>query len=137
MGYESKVTLVQLFDDKETDNYASKVMVLDLSKMGYDIGWKELFTASMADQFFYFYADDGNTRIDHKTRDPYDEVYTYAPVKKIYEWVNDPKTIAYYTNSNGYVYERFEMLRVVLNTIMATKCYGADGERAYLVHQGY
>lgn len=82
MGYESRVFVVNVTRGDRYD-FAEKVAEVDMSKMGYNNGWRELFTREIDYKLFM---DDGNTEFDE---DKYGEHLKAAPVERVLEWLKE------------------------------------------------
>lgn len=103
MGYESKIFIVdvkshnQFAIDKITNKpildennspviykgYGQIIAMIDMCKMGYDNGWKELFTNEID---YYIYAEDG----DHDTNtDCYGEHIKSGDINTIIAWLEN------------------------------------------------
>ena len=81
MAYESKVYIVDVHRHERGYVYAEKIAEVNLCKMGYDSGWKELFAKDID---YMLLADDGNTEFD---TDLYGEHMKSCSVNKVIEWL--------------------------------------------------
>ena len=88
MAYESRIYIVevtrktdkqkQMFGENE---YAEKIAIFNLCCMGYDNGWRELFTKPVDFQLF---AENGD---DPLTKDLYGEPLKYADFDTVIRWL--------------------------------------------------
>jgi len=81
MGYESRAYLVALHRYGKKVIWAEDVAKIDLSKMGYGNGWRELFKRDID---YKLYADDRNTQFD---TDCYGEHMKAASVDDVIKWL--------------------------------------------------
>lgn len=81
MGYESKVFIVHVnrFDDGFI--FANKIAEVEMNKMGYGNGWRELFKTDID---YKLYMDDGKTEFD---TDRYGEHLKSCTIEEISAWV--------------------------------------------------
>lgn len=90
MAYESKIIIANTHREKDKKSedfgkayYAEIVAVFNLSCMGYNNGWKELFNKEID---FELYIEDG----DNATRiDKYGEVMKEAELGAVVEWLEN------------------------------------------------
>ena len=118
MGYESKVVIAQ-----ETGNHGFTEVIaeLDLCKMGYDNGWRELFDKPF-DGEVYIENEDEPT-----TEDKYGAKLKYATVDEVFAWCE------LHHCDDGSVYWRQCLLESLLKEI---KLRGMS-DSLIVIHYGY
>ncbi len=138
MGYESKVFVVNAVShntpklDKRTQEpvldknghpimyrgYGQIVAMIDMCKMGYDNGWKELFTKEID---YYIFAEDG----DHDTNtDCYGEHIKSGDINAIIAWLENRIKI-----------DDYRRLKPLLHLLKSFNL--DDWEDLQIVHYGY
>ena len=91
MGYESKITLAIEYGRPIGDIWNHVVASIDMGKMGYYPGWRELFTEPLVgviclNLYNDFYIEDGRVEQNYTQEDPYGEKPTQATVESVYKW---------------------------------------------------
>ena len=81
MAYESRVLFVNVMRREDGFVYARKVAEVDMSAMGYEYGWRDLFTKEIDYKLFM---DDGETEFD---TDMYGDHLKSCSVDKLLAWV--------------------------------------------------
>lgn len=115
MGYESRLIVVNRC---KSINYAEKIAVINMCKMGYGNGWKELFCNPFDCKL---YADDGNTLL---TKDNYGEKLKSADIQTVIDWIE--------TKGRKMNYRRIEPLIGILKGFDTS-----EWEDLQIVHYGY
>lgn len=80
MGYESRIYIVEYH---ATTNFAECICAVNLSKMGYDSTFYDLFTAKIPKDLDFFRCDGGDVPV-HK--DNYDEDLKWADLNAVHTW---------------------------------------------------
>lgn len=85
MAYESRVYVVNVHRHPEIDGttYAEKIAAVNMCKVDYNSGFRELFTTDIDYKLF---KDDGNTEFD---ADSYGEHMKSCAVEKVIAWLED------------------------------------------------
>lgn len=115
MGYESRLYVVEHHES----GFAEKIAVVDMRKMGYSDGWRELFNKEFTGTMFF---DDGNTEIKE---DKYGEKLSYAELETVLEYLKQTQQTTLY-------YRRITPLIGLLEGINK-----ADWHHVKIVHYGY
>lgn len=130
MGYESKVYICNRISNN-VYIYNEVIAAVDMCKMGYDIGWAELFNKKLDGDFLGF--DYGNPRNQDwentELLDAYDKPMLYADIDTVKEWVNNQ-----IDNGNDYI--RLFVLKAVLDSFDKTR-WESDRAKLIVVHYGY
>lgn len=90
MGYESKVYICERNESKYSRNnnvlwvYNEVIAAIDMCKMGYDNGWRELFDKELTGDFYGM--DGGDETI---TEDSYGETLKYTEIDKVITWLEN------------------------------------------------
>ena len=116
MAYESKVYVVEPMN---FIGYANRIAEDRLSNMGYENGWRELFTKDIDYKLFM---DDGETEFD---TDCYGDHLKSCSVEKVLEWVEKEM------QHSGY-YWRLHILHGILKGFIQAGCGSFE-----VVHYGY
>lgn len=80
MGYESRIYVVEYH---KTTNYAECICAVNLSKMGHESTFYDLFTAKIPEDLDFFGCDGGDTPI---YKDNYGEDLKWADIEAIHTW---------------------------------------------------
>ena len=85
MAYESRVYVVNVHRHQINENviYAEIIAVVNMSKMGYDNGWKNLFTTNIDYKLF---KDDGDTEFN---TDEYGEHMKSCSIDHVIKWLEE------------------------------------------------
>lgn len=130
MGYESKVYICNRISN-DVYTYNEVIAAVDMRKMGYDTGWRDLFTKKLDGDFFGF--DHDNPRYqdwtDAELLDAYDEPMMYADIDTVKEWVDDQII-------NGDDYRRLFVLKAVLDSFDKPQ-WESDRAKLIVAHYGY
>lgn len=116
MGYESKIFIVNVISAKDF-RYADEIATVDMSKMGYGNGWRELFKSPIDFKVWY--------RGEEIDTDCYDEHLKSADYNDVIVWLKN------YMRDNEY-YRRVPVLLGILNGINPN-----DWDNLKIVHYGY
>lgn len=90
MGYESKVYVCERNEHKDSRNnnvlwvYNEVIAAVDMCKMGYNNGWRELFNKELTGDFLGM--DNGDETI---TEDLYGEALKYTEIDKVITWLEN------------------------------------------------
>lgn len=130
MGYESKVYICNRISN-DAYTYNEVIAAVDMCKMGYDTGWRDLFTKKLDGDFLGFDHDNPRSQdwTDTEPLDAYDEPMMYADIGTVKEWVN--KQI-----ENGDDYRRLFVLKAVLDSFNKTQ-WETDRAKLIVAHYGY
>ena len=130
MGYESKVYICSRISNNAYI-YNEVIAAVDMCKMGYDTGWRDLFNKKLDGDFLGFDHDNPRNQDWENTEllDGYDEPMMYADIDAVKEWVN--KQI-----ENGDDYRRLFVLKAVLDSFDKTR-WESDIAKLIVVHYGY
>lgn len=130
MGYESKVYICSRTTN-EVYIYNKVIAAVDMCKMGYDTGWRDLFNKKLDGDFFGFdYENPRNQNWeDAELLDAYSEPMMYADIDSVKEWVNQQI-------ENGDDYRRLFVLKAVLDSFNKTQ-WESDRYKLIVVHYGY
>lgn len=88
MGYESKVYVCHKIDTGWDFNYFETIAAVDMSKMGNNNGWRELFNAPIGEEDHWFGMDFG----DYVHEDCYGDIPKYAPIENVVSWLEKEMT---------------------------------------------
>lgn len=130
MGYESKVYICSRIKN-EVYIYNEVIAAVDMRKMGYDTGWRDLFNKKLDGDFLGFdhdnprYQDWENTEL----LDAYDEPMMYADIDTVKEWVNQQI-------ENCDDYRRLFVLKAVLDSFDKAQ-WESDRAKLIVIHYGY
>lgn len=88
MGYESKVYICERHEHKNDNKeiawiYNEVIAAVDMCKMGYGNGWRELFDKELTGVFYGM--DDGH----EITEDSYGETLKYTEIDKVITWLEN------------------------------------------------
>ena len=130
MGYESKVYICNRISNN-TYIYNEVIAAVDMCKMGYDIGWPDLFSKKLDGDFLGFDYDNPRNQDWENTEllDAYDKPMTYTDIDAVKEWVNNQI-------GNGNDYRRLFVLKAVLDSFDKTQ-WESDRAKLIVVHYGY
>ena len=130
MGYESKVYICSRISNNAYI-YNEVIAAVDMCKMGYDTGWRELFNKKLNGDFFGFDYDNPRNQDCENTEllDAYDEPMMYTDIDTVKEWVNNQI-------ENGDDYRRLFVLKAVLDSFDKTR-WESDRAKLIVVHYGY
>ena len=130
MGYESKVYICSRISNTGYI-YNEVIAAVDMCKMGYDTGWRDLFNKKLDGDFLGFDHDNPRNQDWENTDllDAYDEPMMYADIDAVKEWVN--KQI-----ENGDDYRRLFVLKAVLDSFDKTR-WESDRAKLIVAHYGY
>ena len=130
MGYESKVYICNRIGNNAYI-YNEVIAAVDMCKMGYDTGWRDLFNKKLDGDFLGFDHDNPRNKDWENTEllDAYDEPMMYADIDAVKEWVN--KQI-----ENGDDYRRLFVLKAVLDSFDKTR-WESDRTKLIVAHYGY
>ena len=130
MGYESKVYICSRISNTGYI-YNEVIAAVDMCKMGYDTGWRDLFNKKLDGDFLGFDHDNPRNQDWENTEllDAYDEPMMYADIDAVKEWVN--KQI-----ENGDDYRRLFVLKAVLDSFDKTR-WESDRAKLIVAHYGY
>ena len=130
MGYESKVYICSRISNTGYI-YNEVIAAVDMCKMGYDTGWRDLFNKKLDGDFLGFDHDNPRNQDLENTDllDAYDEPMMYADIDAVKEWVN--KQI-----ENGDDYRRLFVLKAVLDSFDKTR-WESDRAKLIVAHYGY
>lgn len=130
MGYESKVYICNRISNGAY-TYNEVIVAVDMRKMGYDSGWRDLFTKKLDGDFLGFDYDNPRNAdwTDAEPIDAYDEPMMYADIDTVKEWVN--KQI-----EGGDDYRRLFVLKSVLDSFDKTQ-WESDRAKLIVAHYGY
>ena len=130
MGYESKVYICSRISNNAYI-YNEVIAAVDMCKMGYDTGWRDLFNKKLDGDFLGFDHDNPRNQDWENTEllDAYDEPMMYADIDTVKEWVN--KQI-----ENADDYRRLFVLKAVLDSFDKTR-WESDRAKLIVVHYGY
>ena len=130
MGYESKVYICSRISNTGYI-YNEVIAAVDMCKMGYDTGWRDLFNKKLDGDFLGFDHDNPRNQDWENTDllDAYDEPMMYADIDAVKEWVN--KQI-----ENGDDYRRLFVLKAVLDSFDKTR-WESDRTKLIVAHYGY
>lgn len=130
MGYESKVYICNRISNN-VYVYNEVIAAVDMCKIDYDNGWRDLFTKKLNGDFLGFDYDNPRNQDWENTEilNAYDEPMTYADIDTVKEWVN--KQI-----ENGDDYRRLFILKAALDSFDKAQL---ESDRAKLIvaHYGY
>ena len=114
MSYESKIYIVEINRHGKKILYAETLATMNLSCMGHNNGWQELFTKEIDYKLFM---DDGDTEFD---KDRYGDHLKSCSVVKALAWVEKEmqhsdyrRLLPLYNLLKGFHQERFGELEVV------------------------
>ena len=130
MGYESKVYICSRISNNAYI-YNKVIAAVDMCKMGYDTGWRNLFNKKLDGDFLGFDHDNPRNQDWENTDllDAYDEPMMYADIDTVKEWVN--KQI-----ENADDYRRLFVLKAVLDSFDKTR-WESDRTKLIVAHYGY
>lgn len=130
MGYESKVYICSRIKN-EVYIYNEVITAVDMCKMGYDTGWRDLFNKKLDGDFLGFDHDNPRNQDweDTELLDAYNEPMMYTDIDTVKEWVN--KQI-----ENGDDYRRLFVLKAVLDSFDKTQ-WESDRAKLIVAHYGY
>lgn len=130
MGYESKVYICNRISN-EVYIYNAVIAAVDMCKMGYDSGWRDLFDKKLDGDFIGFDHDNPRNQNweDTEILDAYDEPMMYTDIDTVKDWID--RQIA-----NGDNYRRLFVLKAVLDSFDKTQ-WEFDRERLIVAHYGY
>lgn len=130
MGYESKIYICNRISNTEYI-YNKVIAAVDMYKMGYDIGWPDLFNKKLDGDFFGFDYDNPRNQDCENTEllDAYSEPIMYANIDTVKEWVNN-------RIENGDDYRLLFVLKAVLDSFDKTR-WESDRAKLIVVHYGY
>lgn len=87
MGYESRVSVVvrRTYGENDAMVYGEKIAEMNMCKMGYESGWRELFKREIDYTFYNEYAvDDDDAEI---VEDAYGDILKAAPIEDVIAWL--------------------------------------------------
>lgn len=130
MGYESKVYICSRISN-EVNIYNEVIAAVDMCKMGYDTGWRDLFNRKLDGVFLEFDHDNPRNQDWENTEllDAYDEPMMYTDIDTVKEWVNNQI-------DNGNDHRRLFVLKAVLDSFDKTR-WEFDRAKLIVVHYGY
>lgn len=130
MGYESKVYICSRISN-EVYIYNEVIAAVDMCKMGYDTGWRDLFNKKLDGDFLGFDHDNPRNQNweDTELLDAYDEPMMYTDIDTVKEWVNQQI-------ENGDDYRRLFVLKGVLDSFDKAR-WESDRAKLIVAHYGY
>lgn len=130
MGYESKVYICSRISNIG-HIYNEVIAAVDMRKMGYNTGWRELFNEKLNGDFLGF--DHDNPRNQDweniELLDAYDEPMMYTNIDTVKEWVNNQI-------ENGDDYRRLFVLKAVLDSFDNIR-WESSRAKLIVVYYGY
>lgn len=104
MGYESKVYVCEKHKSNMFD-YNECICAVEMSKVGYDYNWIELFDKELTGSFYGMETD------EHISKDKYGDSLRYTSINKVLIWLENIMEVEHY--------RRFTILYNVLKSFDA------------------